>query len=450
MKINGTGIKRPKTKMINDTAHTTMNESSLHEDVHHSCHSSRFILSIFLVVILQPVLYSSISRSFNDKFSPQHGNIKNFSASSQTKLGFDHMVVLPKNTTGSPYSTISLAIKKVFKDNGIKVVSGMNSGVQVMSAMETKLRQVIPNAIPRKESFRRDDIVLLTHLSISRLPQLMIQAQWWHGPISAAIVITSEKDMDTLFTFIDSNQETFSMTSFHVLVERPMGESSYPYNVLRNLAMREAEADYILAVDVDFVVGDYDNLRALVRENEQVQKHLHSRRLLVLPAFENTAKGLREEAVPKSKADIINMVAEDEVSPFEITFWTKGHGATNFDMYYANSTDILYEITYRYDFEPYVLAYRHGLPRYWNDFRSYYYNKCSFFLEAHLMGFKFSVLRDFFVFHIGKSGNPPSVKGIPLVEQEKNWKFQEYLSVSYGIPLFNKIVQLLPLDEILA
>jgi hypothetical protein len=64
-------------------------------------------------------------------------------------------------------------------------------------------------------------------------------------------------------------------------------------------------------------------------------------------------------------------------------------------------------------------------------------------------GINFRLLRDFFVFHMGQSGLDNNGPNIPLKEQEKNWKFHEYLATSYGLPLSGKFVSFVSEEEIL-
>ena len=395
-----------------------------------TCNAAKLVCGILLAAVLQLSLRQiAVDTLFLDA-------LKDNSSSKQ-----QFRICLPKNVTESPSSLIRDALKRVTTpERTVKVTYGgsvqvRGEGINVDTpVVKGKVRQILSHAIPRSQAFRCDDITLLTHLSISRLPQLKLQLEWWHGPISAAVVVTNETEVNALLAFVRANQVILRLTTFHVLVELNSDPDSYPYNILRNMAMREAETDYVLALDVDFVTEGYQRLVRLVRENKEVMQALHSSRLLVLAAFENTAAGAEANAIPRSKADVVKMVEDGLVTPFELKWWPPGHKPTNFSKYYQNETGVLYDIDYEWNFEPYVLAYRHGLPRYWNDFRSYAYNKCSYFIEAHLMGYKFSVLRDFYVFHMGAAGKP-SAGSPPPAEREKDRKFQEYLSLSYGVPL---------------
>ncbi|KAI2499271.1 hypothetical protein MHU86_15191 [Fragilaria crotonensis] len=425
---------------------------------------SRVLHGILLVTILHSMMFDSVRQRVIDTLTPATQEVK---SASQPQVPRDsngiavNSIRPARNTTESPSSLIRGALKivvgtpgndvQVSKGGDIVKVSGTGTINMGIRTTRGKLRQVLTHVIPRTRDIRRDDITLLTHLSTSYLSKLKLQAEWWNGPISAAIVVTNEKEVNTLLDFVKANQDILGMTSFHVLVEANSDPNSYPYNVLRNMAMREAESDYILALDVDFVTEGYPRLVKLVRENNEVREALHSNRLLVLPAFENTEAGAGAVAIPQSKADVVKMVEGGLVAPFEINKWPPGHKPTNFSKYYQNETDVLYDIEYESDFEPYFLAYRHGLPRYWNDFRSYFFNKFSYFLEAHLMGYKFSVLRDFFVFHMGESGRPPARSGgvPPPSELEKLRKFHEYLWLSYGLPLSGNAAQLVADGEVL-
>mmetsp|Transcript_25098 Transcript_25098/g.28139 ORF Transcript_25098/g.28139 Transcript_25098/m.28139 type:complete len:126 (+) Transcript_25098:183-560(+) len=64
-----------------------------------------------------------------------------------------------------------------------------------------------------------------------------------------------------------------------------------------------------------------------------------------------------------------------------------------------------YDITMGPTFEPYVLGYRHGLPRYWDSFRGYGFNKMSWFKNLDMVGYKFCTLLDYWVIHLNHNNN---------------------------------------------
>jgi hypothetical protein len=190
-------------------------------------------------------------------------------------------------------------------------------------------------------------------------------------------------------------------------------------------------------MDVDFVTEKdaHQRLLSLVRTDPAVKAALHSKRLFVLPAF-GSAHGAHSLFIPETKAVACNMEGETRsVSPFEIDVWPPSHIPTNYSLWCSGNTGNFYDVSYKPDFEPYVLAYRHGLPRYWEGFRGYYYDKLSFFAEAHALSYKFSVLRDFFVYHVGEAGNGLRKKVPPPTRKKKEeWAaFQKHVLDVHGV-----------------
>merc|ERR1712127_842484 len=50
-----------------------------------------------------------------------------------------------------------------------------------------------------------------------------------------------------------------------------------------------------------------------------------------------------------------------------------------------------------------------GVPKLWSRFRGYGFNKLSWFLQLDRAGYKFAVLRDYFVTHIGHPSHKDNV-----------------------------------------
>jgi hypothetical protein len=134
------------------------------------------------------------------------------------------------------------------------------------------------------------------------------------------------------------------------------------------------------------------------------------------------------------------MVKNQAMRPFEKQF-ARGHRATNFPKwlelvkgqkgiaYYTLSGTRKRKIQY---FEPYVLGYRPGIPRYWEDFRGFGWDKISFFQECVAAGYDYAVLCDFYCVHLNhpdpslESQNATHILNNPYIEQFKNYKSKMY------------------------
>ena len=298
-------------------------------------------------------------------------------------------------------------------------------------------------------------IVLVTHASTSKLDILQVQLQYWGGPASVALYVASLEDIARLETFLQ-NQQTNPWFQEHValhmvlenfFVQNEEKETiGYPHNWLRNVALDYAGSDYVVVLDVDFIPGPpgcYARLQTLLREpKSQLQYELRQqRRLLVLPAFEvyvtrTNQTSAAPDQLPSSKVELAAMVRNQTVEAFHVERFYRGHGPTDYtrwfhDDIYEKSNELFYKILYEPNYEPYILAYRPGLPRYWTKFRGYGQNKMSWFRELHRAGYRFGVLRECYVTHLQHP--PTSDKQGRRANAPRGNEFVDYLHEQYPL-----------------
>ena len=134
-------------------------------------------------------------------------------------------------------------------------------------------------------------------------------------------------------------------------------------------------------------IGDSNPKNSFVK----MQKNRH---VFALPVFgvhtKNNENKLFKKMVPKDKNDLLAMVNGNHTfawaEPFHAHF-PPAQGATNYNKWINDASTILlskndnsgngyfYPIQYKFNFEPYALAYKPGIPRYWETFRGFYYNQ---------------------------------------------------------------------------
>lgn len=301
------------------------------------------------------------------------------------------------------------------------------------------------------EASLMNDITLVTHCSTSNLHSVLEQAIRWGGIVSAAVWVPFEKESLVFSSFVEENSSALEKVSFIEVRENDKIPTDYPANVARNAALDNAKTDFVLLLDADFITS-----RTLRRElfhlmNDQdafspsIRDLLLSKTMLVLPAFERLpmdAKESKNIMLAEKKEDILEHLKMSRLAPFHLKTFREGHGPTNFTAWInyqsscRNTTEIpYYFVRYKIRYEPYVLAYKHGLPRYVDAFRGYHFNKYSWFMEAHYMGFKFAVLKEQFVIHMEHSFRYNLEKSIRK-EYARNWtSFKAYLHETYGAPL---------------
>jgi hypothetical protein len=346
--------------------------------------------------------------------------------------------------------------------DGVVLATNSNPVNNKMITLNKIHHRTFGNAIPSTESFSSDPassldsgITLVTHSSVDKLPRLLLQVQQWAGPVSAAIYLSSRNDITTFLEFYRQHEYDLTLVAFSVLLEAPLEGTGYPHNLLRNLALDHATAtNYFLNLDVDFVTprNGHDRLASEILDNNlNARDMLRTRTLLVLPAFEQLQEETSEQTLdetmtvpviplPETKSDLVALLDVHRVTPYHLEQFPQGHGPSNYEKWVSipetpsaskstrksasrvkeralslsggesrselsqlslrTSEDIMYEVDYQAQFEPYVIGYRPGVPRYWDAFRGFGFDKISWCMEAHYAGYQYAVLHDFFVLHL--------------------------------------------------
>ena len=329
-------------------------------------------------------------------------------------------------------------------------------------------------------------ITLCTQGGVSKLPRLLDLAGRWLGPISCAIYITTEEQLDAWLNFRmehrsnnkDNNDLIATYVTFHVLLEQPqlpLNVNRHPINKLRNLALRYAETDHVFLNDIDFMppANAHDSLvhhyhaslpppktfwvlpafeRFGKLSSSSQSSELSSRPAVVTTSHQQQRRNPRQRRrnleprddvtditwIPETKPALLQAISrtmpheqeqQPEVAPFH-DYFPAGHGPCNYSHWYTATT--LYNITYDYLFEPYTIVHKQGLPEYYPTFRGFAFNKMSFFMEAHYLGFQFQVLPDAFVVHMnhgGRKGRNDKGGDSKYVKED----FRKYLKDKYHV-----------------
>eukprot|EP00980_Cylindrotheca_fusiformis_P007231 scaffold1525_cov142-Cylindrotheca_fusiformis.AAC.31 len=269
---------------------------------------------------------------------------------------------------------------------------------------------ILQNIIPRRRGgLKKQEIVLATHLSTLKFENLLTQLKYWNGPASVAIYISSIEDINRLVDFTEHNEQVLHETSIHLVLERT-SELPYPFNMLRKLAMESIESDYFLALDVDFVpfpLNCHDQLLSTLSRISILNKE---KTLFILPAFSVFPRKKEQYATadmfPLSKQHVVDLVAKKKMGQFRKSVYKPGHAATQYHIWLRNTNEDgdIYHVSVGLKqaefFEPYVLGYKPGIPRYWEEFRGFGWDKISFFRECRAAGYRYAVLNEFYCVHL--------------------------------------------------
>lgn len=127
---------------------------------------------------------------------------------------------------------------------------------------------------------------------------------------------------------------------------------------------------------------------------------LNGSAVFVVPAFElaKEAAEMDAENYPALKTDLIKLIEQKDVTMFHDK-WQRGHGPTDYARWYQTTTEPYRVTEYNYNYEPYVLMKREGLP--WCDerFVGYGANKAACLYEIYMSGAQFWVMPQDFLIH---------------------------------------------------
>ena len=303
------------------------------------------------------------------------------------------------------------------------------------SATSPPFREV-SYAYMRRKPPPSEHITLVTQISVTKFARVLNLLERWNGPVSCAVYLPSPPDIEKLHHFIrGKDRALLDRVTFHVLLERPTPESSYPINRLRNLALHGIDTDFFFNCDVDFMpsVNAHDNMVQFLALPPNAKRRFST--LWVLPAFERfpeaPAKSVETLAlIPETKRELLSLLSQHKkIQPFHIDYFPLGHEPTNFDKWYKCPEGETYPANYSYYFEPYVVGNRYGIPNYIDLFRGFGTNKASWFADAHFAGYRFEVLCTHFVVHM----NHPGRETRRLVSAPLKWWFlEQYLPGRYN------------------
>ena len=313
-------------------------------------------------------------------------------------------------------------------------------------------------------------ITVFTQVSVNKLPRVKDIVQRWRAPVSCAVYLSTEQDMETFIDFLEQQQQQqhldegtswTSFVAFHVMVEPHTEKKQYPINILRNLALKHVQTDYVFLLDVDFVpsVGAHDRIARIMKsiedqehQQQQAQNNSrnnnpvsrHAKTMYILPAFEqfpengtNTVNDV--STVPSTKKELVHAIEQNRVDRFHKD--KGGHFSTKYHKWFSltntSTGNKLYRVKYEIvHFEPYVVARKDYLPLFSPIYRGYGFNKACWFVECVLRDFKFRVLPDDFVVHM----NHPYGERDDTKLGYYNEKFSQYLKKVYGREKFERLI----------
>ncbi|KAM9860431.1 xylosyl- and glucuronyltransferase LARGE2s [Aulostomus maculatus] len=234
------------------------------------------------------------------------------------------------------------------------------------------------------------DITLVAQLSMDRLQMLEAICKHWEGPISLALYM-SDAEAQQFLRYAQASEvlKNRKNVGYHIVYKEGQ---FYPVNLVRNVALKNANTPYVFLTDVDFLpmYGLYDYLRKSVVQLDMA----HTKKALVVPAFETLRYRL---SFPKSKAELLSMLDMGTLYTFRYHVWPKGHAPTNYAKWRTATTP--YKVEWEPDFEPYIVV-RRDCPEYDQRFVGFGWNKVSHIMELDAQEYDLMVLPNAFMIHM--------------------------------------------------
>ncbi|KAL3981850.1 Glycosyl-transferase for dystroglycan family protein [Acanthocheilonema viteae] len=234
-----------------------------------------------------------------------------------------------------------------------------------------------------------ENVVLTTQFSMDRLMHFNALLQYWIGPISAAVYVT-DLELSLLIQFFDDTLGNRTNVALHAVYKEG---TYYPINYLRNVALNNSnDSSFVFLADVDFIPGS--GLYTMLCEKLLITNSTN-KRAFVVPAFEYIDN--RVPVVPLTKNELLIELDAQRIQIFRRNLWIQGHAATDYNHW--RHADQEYSVSWKTDYEPYVVVKRNGLPPYDQRFVGFGWNKVSHVMSLNAAGYEFTILPDAFIIH---------------------------------------------------
>ncbi|GBG30199.1 LARGE xylosyl- and glucuronyltransferase 1 [Hondaea fermentalgiana] len=271
------------------------------------------------------------------------------------------------------------------------------------------------------DSHRRNtapwSISVVTQLGVNRLARLENMLEAWQGPISAAVQVCSQQDMDAVAIWYERMRSTQRnrlaerFLSLHLVLA---SADPYPINVMRNLAQDGVAAlqvkgtvgtDFSFVVDVDARTGSQ-----AIEVSQDVKRGLETlygpdareavateSTVLCVAAFELAVKAsagaLTSRHLPRDYTELRAMVNAGAVRPMH-----PGHRSYSGPFNHAEwlLRRDAYKLAYEVMFEPYFIRLTNpsttDWPKFPQEFKGRGFNKQAHHFELFARGFTYAVM----------------------------------------------------------
>lgn len=304
--------------------------------------------------------------------------------------------------------------------------------ISCRTATQEELVLELPSATP----WSPRAVTLVTQFSVSRLSRFERTVRTYKGPLSIAIYLTDEADINILESYLTADTLA-RWAGIAIAVVKPdysvqqdalIKRLRYPINCLRNIALSLAPTQYVFVTDADFVPSPemHAVLESrgvpLITDSPTTPKHQSptlKRTAVVLSAFALAPN--YTGPYPSTAEELYSALYGSNPPRASLTDRNAGHGPSQPSLLFPrpfipfalpslhNPPPTLphwsYSICYEPQWEPYYLLHRPSHPVYDERFTDQGGDKQSHALLLNALGFEFRALRDVWLVHPPKVGS---------------------------------------------
>ncbi|PXF43872.1 LARGE xylosyl- and glucuronyltransferase 2 [Gracilariopsis chorda] len=216
------------------------------------------------------------------------------------------------------------------------------------------------------------------------------------GPIVAAVLIREEQEARL---FEQVWQKTAWLRNYVDVgfLKRSADEVALPINALRNAAVRLAQTEFVMMLDVDMTPATkaFDCFRSNSSTYLSALLPKHERRIAVLPVF---ITHIHHKLACDKEELLVQLNSRVGTS-----YCAHSQKANRVKRWYAANQGV--ETFFTTDYEPYGIVRRELHPHYDERFSGYGFNKIAWAVAASRWGYSFIVLDDAFVTHLNHVEN---------------------------------------------
>eukprot|EP01080_Neovahlkampfia_damariscottae_P012070 gene12070-5563_t len=250
----------------------------------------------------------------------------------------------------------------------------------------------------------KHDLTIVTQLSSERMLFLEENLKRHKGSYSVAVYLKEPQDAMHVQQIWSNNAEMRKYCDLHLIYSHPYAEEDnprakrfsfhYPVNYLRNIARKYATTEFILYIDVDFVLPstlakDTENGK-IVEYYRQIDPSYKS--LILFPTFYSWAP----EHSPTDRKSALKMLKTKEINKFVY----QSQEINDYEKWEKQDGPEFWEVTNLFLLsEPYFIAPR-DTPLFNERFIGCGRDKLQQSVVLHHLGFKFWVWKQAFITHI--------------------------------------------------